>query len=96
MKTAQAEYCVLDFMSRLYVVAGIDAEEPLPTFDYAREYNKAEEVQTILQAAQYLDEESVTRMLLTVLGKTDMIEDVLKRRETEAIKRYNLDNKSEQ
>lgn len=90
MKTAQAEYCVLDFIERLYIVAGIDPADPMPTFDWARDYNKAEEVQTIVQAAQFLDSETVTRMLLTVMGKVDMIDDVLQRKQDEALQAYNL------
>lgn len=94
MKTSKAEYCVLDFIERLYVVAGIDKAEPMPTFDWAKDYKKAEEVQTILQAAQYLDEETVTRMLLTVLGKVDTIEEVLQRKASDELNRMNL-NKQE-
>lgn len=90
MKTAKAEYCMLDFFERLYVVAGIEKGTPLPTFDWAKDYNKSEEVQTILQAAQHLDEETVTRMLLTVLGKVDIAEEVLQRRSADELARMSL------
>lgn len=88
-KTAKFEYCVIDFIQRLLVVAGINPEEKF-SFKYDRAFNSAEQVTTILQAAQYLDEETVRSMLLEAMGKIDLVEEVQKRVEEEAMTRYGL------
>lgn len=88
-KTAKTEYCVIEFIHRLFVVAGINKDEKF-TFKWDKTINKQEEIQSILQAAQFLDEETVTRMLLEALGKIDIFNDVMKRKEEMALQRYNL------
>jgi hypothetical protein len=88
-KTSKFEYQVIDFIQRLFVVAGIAPDEKF-SFKYDRTVNRTEEVANIIQAAQFLDEETVTRMLLEALGKIDLVDDVLKRREEEALARFNL------
>lgn len=88
-KTAKFEYQVIDFIQRLFVVAGIAPDEKF-SFKYDRAANHSEEITNIIQAAQFLDDETVTRMLLEALGKVDLVDDVLKRREEEALARFNL------
>jgi hypothetical protein len=63
-------------------LAGIDDE---PTFTRSMIVNQAEEIQTILQAAQYLDSEYVTEKILTILGDKDRYEDMLKKMDAEEI-----------
>ena len=75
-KTDDFEYCVIDFIKGLLTVAGIDDN---PTFTRSMIVNTQEEIQTVLQAAQYLDDEYVTRKILTLLGDGDQADDVLKR-----------------
>lgn len=89
-KTAKAEYCVIEFLKRLFVVAGIDDSEKF-TFQWDRTINRAEEITTILQCAQILDGETITRMLLETLGKVDIVEEVLNRQRTEEMQRFNLE-----
>jgi hypothetical protein len=88
-KTAKFEYNVIDFIQRLFVVAGIDRHEKF-SFKYDRAFNSAEQVTTILQAAQFLDEETVTVMLLEAMGKIDLVEDVMKRKQDESLARYDM------
>ena len=88
-KTSKTEYCVIEFMKRLFAVVGIPDSEKF-TFSWDRTINKNEEITSILQAAAFLDEETVTRMLLEVLGKIDIVDDVLQRREELAKERYAL------
>lgn len=88
-KTAKFEYQVIDFIQRLFIVAGIPKDEAF-TFKYDRVANRTEEITNIIQASQYLDDETVTRMLLEALGKVDIVDDVLKRREEESLTRFNL------
>ena len=90
-KTAKFEYCVIDFIQRLFVVAGIAPDEKF-SFKYDRVANHSEEITNIIQAAQFLDDETVTRMLLEALGKVDIVDDVLQRKQDEGLARFNLAN----
>ena len=63
-KADQYEYCVIEFLNGILAVAGIDDE---PTFSRSAVVNAQEEIQMILQAAEYLDDETVTRKILTVM-----------------------------
>ena len=56
-------------------VAGIDDN---PTFTRSYLINTQEEVSTVLQAAAYLDDEYVTRKILTILGDADKAEEIIK------------------
>lgn len=88
-KTAKFEYNVIDFIQRLFIVAGIDKDETF-TFKYDKAVNRTEEITMIMQAAAYLDDDTVTRMLLEAMGKTDIIDEVIGRKEEEGLSRYNL------
>lgn len=73
-KADQFEYCVDDFINGILEVAGIDDK---PTFTRSYLINVAEEVDTVLAAAEYLDAEYITGKILTLLGDADKIEKVL-------------------
>lgn len=88
-KTAKFEYQVIDFIQRLFVVAGIDSKEKF-SFKYDRAVNRSEEITDIMQSAQYLDDETVTRMLLEALGKVDLIDDVLERKQNDGLSRFGM------
>ena len=75
-KTDEYEYCVRDFLKGLLAIAGIEDE---PTFTRSVIVNSQEELQLVIQSAQYLDSEYITRKILTLLGDGDMAEDVLER-----------------
>jgi hypothetical protein len=79
-KADEYEYCVREFLNALLAVAGIEDE---PTFTRSTMVNVQEEVQTIVQAASYLDDEYVTRKIMTILGDTDLVEETLKKIEAE-------------
>lgn len=85
-KADQFEYCVDDFIERILYVAGID-----DTWTFTRSYliNVQEEVSTLMQAAQYLDDEYVTRKVLTILGDADKADDVLKRMDEASAAAFN-------
>ena len=85
-KADQFEYCVLDFINGILEVAGI---EDKPTFTRSYLINVQEEVGTVLQAAQYLDDEYVTRKILTLLGDADKAEEMLKAMEANEYERLN-------
>ena len=75
-KADQFEYCVLDFLKEILAIAGI---EDKPTFTRSYLINTQEEIQTVLLSAEYLDEEYVTRKILTLLGDADKTEEILDR-----------------
>ena len=78
-KVDQYEYCVLEFLKDILAVAGITDENP--TFTRSLIVNRAEEVQNIIMAADYLDQEYVTRKILDILGDGDMADEILERME---------------
>ena len=83
-KADQYEYCVLDFIHGILAVAGIDDE---PTFTRSMLVNTQEEVQTVLQAADYLGREYTTQKILTLLGDGDKEEEVLRTVEADELDR---------
>lgn len=92
-KADEYEYCVREFLKALLAVAGIEDE---PTFTRSTMVNVQEEVQTIVQAASYLDDEYVTRKIMTILGDTDLVEETLKKIEAEKKERLDaLQNEEE-
>ena len=79
-KASQFEYCVLDFLDGIMAVAGI---EDNPTFTPDMLINQNEEIQTIVSAGEYLDQEYVTTKILTILGDIDKVKEVLARMSAE-------------
>lgn len=77
-KADKYEYCVIRFIKGILALAGIDDD---PTFTRSKIINRTEEIQTILQAADYLSEDYVSEKVLTILGDADMVEDILKERD---------------
>ena len=73
-KTDGFEYCVLNFVNKILDLAGI---EDNATFTRSMIVNVSESIQTIIQAASYLDAEYVTKKILSILGDSDQAEDVL-------------------
>lgn len=83
-KVDQYELCVLDFLDGIMAVAGI---EDNPTFTRSQIVNVTEQVQTLIQAAQYLTDDYVTRKLLDLLGDGDLAEDMIAEVEAEKVDR---------
>jgi hypothetical protein len=50
--------------------------------------NQSELLETVLQCAEYLDEEYVTTKILTLLGDSEKVQEVLQRKDAEAADRY--------
>lgn len=87
-KTDEFEYCVHDFLDKILELAGIPEEQP--TFTRSMMLNKSEETQSILQAAQYLDAEYVTRKILTIQGDGDMANDMIEKMHADELARMSL------
>ena len=88
-KVDQFEYCVLEFLSHIMELAGIDDE---PSFTRSMLVNAQETAQIVLQGAQHFGEEYVTRKLLTLLGDGDQADEVLKRMAADELIRGNVVN----
>ena len=83
-KADQYEYCVLEFVYAILKLAGIDDD---PTFTRSMLVNTQEEVQTVLQAAEYLSQEYITEKVLTLFGDGDKADDVMKTMAADEINR---------
>ena len=68
------EYCVNEFVQGILNVLGID---DTVTFVRSKMANKKEEIEALLNCADYLSEDYVTEKLLTILGDIDRIEEVM-------------------
>lgn len=85
IKASMLETCVTSFIKGLLDLLGVDDD---PTYQRDTIVNKNEEIQNILQAADHLSDEYVTKKLLTILGDIDAVEDVMKQRLVEDANRY--------
>ena len=77
-KCDDLEYSVITWLKQICALAGIEGENPTFTRDYI--INKAEEIQTVVQGAQFLTEDYVTTKIMTVLGDGDQAEDLIRQR----------------
>lgn len=84
LKTNDFEYCVLDFISGILKVAGI---EDTATFTRNKLSNVTELIQSIVLAASHLSGEYVTRKILTLLGDGDKADEVLRQVDAEDAER---------
>ena len=84
-KTDQFEYQVTEFINGILALAGIEDE---PTYTRSQMSNQSEMLEMVLQCAEYLDDEYVTKKILTLLGDADKAQEVLKRKDAEAADRY--------
>jgi SPP1 family phage portal protein len=84
LKADAFEAWVSKFVRGILELAGID---DAPTFTRNRQTNKMEEMQTLLMAAPYVDDEYMTRKVLTILGDIDMADDILKRMDADSLDR---------
>jgi len=92
-KTDMYEYCVLDFLQNILFIAGIDDS---PTFTRSMIVNTQENVQILLQGAQYLSENYVTEKLLELFGDGDRAEELLDEMFEETTERMPVGNQGAQ
>lgn len=92
-KTDDYETCVTTFILKLLDFLGIDDE---PTYTRSRIVNRNEEIQVVLQSAQYLPEAYITKKILTILGDADALEEVEKMKMEEELDRQDLLNDEEE
>lgn len=87
-KVDQYEYCVLEMLRKLFELIGI---EDTPTFTRNRIANRTEEMQMLMLAAPYLDDEYITHKACAIMGDPDAAKEILKRRDAENLNRFNGD-----
>lgn len=83
LKCDRFEMCISDFIDHILKLIGI---EDSPTFKRTKVVNMSEETQMILQAAQYLDSETVLKHLPFL--SPDEIEEVMERKQAEEAERF--------
>lgn len=88
LKTDEFEGQVTDFINGILSLAGLDDK---PTYTRSKLINPQESMQTVLMGAEHLDDEYITKKILTILGDADMIEEVLNRRAADELNRQGID-----
>ena len=86
-KVDEFEHCVDQFIDGLLKIAGKDVKY---TLERSRNINVQETVQTIMQAAEHLSSDYVTRKVLTAFGDGDMADDMIKELDAEDMQKINL------
>lgn len=92
-KVDQYEYCVLEFLEKLFALIGID---DTPTFTRNRIANRTEEMQMLMLAAPYLDDEYITHKACAIMGDHDAAGDILKRKDAENLDRFDGEEENQQ
>ena len=79
------EYCVISFVQKILELAGID---DTVTFTRSKVVNKSEEINTLLAAQAYLDDETLVEQICTLLGIGDKVDEILRKRQGEEQSRF--------
>lgn len=87
LKADDYEFNVIDFLHGVLAVLGIEDD---PTFTRNKIVNANEQIGTLLQAREYLDDEYLTRKILELLGDGDLADEILKRLDAEDMERINV------
>lgn len=78
------EMQLLDFIDGILELAGID---DYATFTRSKLVNRTEEIQSIVAAGMYLDQDYVVEKIMTLLGDKDQVDDALEQIATDNIQR---------
>lgn len=92
LKCDKFENNVTRFIKGVLAVAGLSGE---PTYTRNQIVNKQEEMQTVLLAANYFDDEYLTKKALNILGDGDQYEDLTNRKAAEELERFNMPPETE-
>ena len=83
-KCADFEYYVLDAVKNLLTIAGIDDE---PTLHWNKIINQSEQVTMLLQAAQYLTEDAIIKLLPFLTP--EQADEIIGQKDAEGIEQFN-------
>ena len=81
------EYCVIDFVQKILELAGIDDKV---TFTRSKVVNKSDEINTLLAAQAYLDDETIVEQVCQILGIADKTDEIIRKRRTEEQSRFEV------
>ena len=81
------EYCVIEFVQKILELAGIDDKV---TFTRSKVVNKSDEINTLLAAQAYLDDETIVEQVCQILGIADKTDEIIRKRRTEEQSRYEV------
>lgn len=84
-KCDQFEFCVSEFINQILALAGID---DVASFVRSKIVNVNEEIQALVMSEHFLDSAYITGRILTLLGDTDKIDEVLQNLEAEEMIRF--------
>lgn len=79
------EYCVIEFVQKILKLAGIDDKV---TFTRSKVVNKSDEINTLLAAQAYLDDETIVEQVCQILGIADKTDEIIRKRRTEEQSRF--------
>lgn len=74
MKANDYEYCVLEFVTSIMELAGVEDE---PSFTRSKNVNVAEEISTVIASAEFVGRDYCTRKILDILGDGDKADQIL-------------------
>lgn len=79
------EYCVIEFITGLLDVIGI---EDVPSFTRSMIVNQEEEINKLLASAEYLNDEFIIRRICYILGCPDEADEIIRKRDAEETTRF--------
>lgn len=85
LKADDMETNLTEFIKGILELAGIDDE---PAYTRNKLINSLEEMQTLMMAAPYADDEYITTKALTIMGDADMVDEVLDRKAADDLGRF--------
>lgn len=86
-KCDMLEYCVATFVDKILELAGINDSV---SFRRSKIVNQQEDISTLVSAAAYLDDDTITEQICYILGLGDKTDEIIKRRRAEEVERYRL------
>lgn len=87
VKCDEFEYCVRTFINGILELAGLESEV---SFTRSMIINVAEDINSILAAAQYLSDDYITKKVLNILGDGDQAESILEQISSDELNRFGL------
>lgn len=92
-KADMYEYCIMDFLNRLFKIVGIDSDA---SFTRSIMVNAGENVTTLIQAKEILPDDYIVRKILETFGDGDKTEDVLKMLQADEFRRMSEDGSGQE
>lgn len=83
-KADMFEYCLHDFIDSLFDLVGIDSDA---SFTRSIMVNSTENITTLIQSAQFLPDEYVTRKILEILGDGDKADEIISQIQKDEVSR---------